>query len=152
MTELDEMSFELPVGDNAFAKSVRRRVHEEYLVWMTAMGKGGMPQPRPVWFWWDPETKSFLIYNHFEAKGVELARLNPQVSLNFDGYGTGFGIIVFLGNARFDIDEPPADQHPQYLAKYSHWMTTKFGSPANFAAEYSIPVRVYPVKVRGSSA
>lgn len=146
------MRFELPSDDSAFAKSVRRRVHEEYIVWMTVMGKTGIPQPSPVWFWWDEEMKSFLIYNWTTAKRLDLVRLNPQVSLNFDGYGTGFGIIVFLGNAEIRPDEPPADQQPQFRAKYSHWMTTKFGSPAKFASNYSVPVRVYPFRVRGSSA
>jgi PPOX class probable F420-dependent enzyme len=116
------------------------------------MGKQGMPQPAPVWFWWDEAASSFLIYNHQHAKRLELVRLNPQVALNFDGYGTGFGIITFVGRAEITTSEPPADQHPFYLAKYRHWMTVKFGSPEQFAAAYSVPMRVSPIKVRGSSA
>ena len=78
-------------------------------------------------------------------------RLNPQVALNFDGYGTGFGIVTFLGHAEITA-ELPADRHPEYLAKYGHWMKVKFGSPADFASEYSVPLRVHPTRVRGSSA
>jgi PPOX class probable F420-dependent enzyme len=120
-------------------------------VWLTATGKHGMPQPAPVWFWWDSETRTFLIYNQIGAKRLDLVRLNSQVALSFDGYGTGFGIITFLGNAEITADLP-AHQHPQYLAKYGHWMTVKFGSPAEFAAEYAVPMRVHPIRVRGSSA
>jgi PPOX class probable F420-dependent enzyme len=145
------MDFHLPDDESPFAKSVRRRVNEEYLVWLTAMGKQGMPQPAPVWFWWDARARNFLIYNHSQAKRLELVRLNSQVALSFDGYGTGFGIITFLGHAELTPD-PPANQHPEYLAKYGHWMTVKFGSPAEFAAEYSVPLRVHPIRVRGSSA
>ena len=145
------MDFQLPSDDSAFARSVRRRVDEEYLVWLTAMGRNGMPQPAPVWFWWDPVARNFLIYNQTQAKRLELVALNPQVALNFDGYGTGFGIVTFLGHAEISTD-PSADRHPEYLAKYGHWMTVKFGSPASFAADYSVPMRVHPVKVRGSSA
>ena len=54
------MDFQLPTDDSPFARSVRRRVDEEYLVWLTAMGKHGMPQPAPVW---DTEARNFLIYN-----------------------------------------------------------------------------------------
>jgi PPOX class probable F420-dependent enzyme len=79
------MTFQLPTDDSAFAKSVRRRVDEEYLVWLTAMGKRGMPQPAPVWFWWDQQARNFLIYNQTPAKRLELIRLNPQVALNFNG-------------------------------------------------------------------
>src|SRR5262249_29986983 len=77
---------------------------------------GGMPQPAPIWFWWDEAGSNFLIYNQTQAKRLELVRNNPQVALNFDGYGTGYGIIVFTGHAEICPDEPPADQHPLYLA------------------------------------
>lgn len=145
------MTFQLPTDDSAFAKSVRRRVDEEYLAWLTAMGKQGMPQPAPVWFWWDQEARNFLVYNQTEAKRLDLIRLNQQVALNFDGYGTGFGIITFVGTAEM-TDDPPAHRHRGYLTKYQHWMTVKFGSPENFAAGFSVPLRVHPLKVRGSSA
>ena len=145
------MTFQLPADDSVFARSVRRRVDEEYLAWLTAMGKQGMPQPAPVWFWWDRQAKNFLVYNQTKAKRLDLIRLNQQVSLNFDGYGTGFGIITFVGTAEI-TDDPPAHQHREYLAKYQHWMTVKFGSPENFAADFSVPLRVRPLKVRGSSA
>ncbi|MGZ6389983.1 MAG: pyridoxamine 5'-phosphate oxidase family protein, partial [Ktedonobacterales bacterium] len=118
----------------------------------TAVGLHGMPQPAPIWFLWDEAASSFLIYNQTEAKRLDLVRQNPQVALHFDGYGTGLGIIVFTGYARVSADEPPADQHPLYLAKYRHWMTSKFGSPEQFAADYSVALRVYPIKVRGSSS
>jgi len=61
-----------------------------------------------------------LIYNQTYAKRLDLVHKNPQVALNFDGYGTGFGIIVFTGHAQVSTDEPPADQHQLYLAKYRH--------------------------------
>jgi PPOX class probable F420-dependent enzyme len=146
------MTFQLPDDSTPFGKSVRRRVHEEYLAWLTAVGLHGMPQPAPIWFLWDEAASNFLIYNQSEAKRLDLVRHNPQVALNFDGYGTGFGIIVFNGHAEFSPKEPPADQHPLYLAKYRHWMTTKFGSPEQFSADFSVALRVYPIKVRGSSA
>jgi hypothetical protein len=41
------------------------------------MGKSGMPQPSPVWFWWDQDTKSYLIYNWTTAKRLDLVNLNP---------------------------------------------------------------------------
>jgi hypothetical protein len=78
-------------------------------------------------------------------------RNNSQVALNFNGYGTGYGIITFTGHAQICPDEPPAHQHPLYLEKYRHWMTLKFGSPEQFAADFSVALRVFPLKARGSS-
>lgn len=146
------MTFQLPDDSTLFGKSVRRRVHEEYLMWLTTVDIGGTPQPAPVWFWWDGATSNFLIYNQTRAKRLDAVRQNPQVALHFDGYGTGSGIIVFIGHAELSTAEPPADHHPLYLAKYRHWMTTKFGSPEQFAAEYSVALRIHPIKVRGSSS
>lgn len=146
------MTFQLPEGNTPFAQSVRRRVHEEYLAWFTAVGRHGMPQPAPIWFLWDETALNFLVYNQTHARRLDLVRQHPQTALHFDGYGTGSGIIVFTGHTQISIDEPPAHQHPLYLAKYSHWMTSKFGSPEQFAADYSVALRFYPDKVRGSSA
>jgi PPOX class probable F420-dependent enzyme len=121
-------------------------------MWLTTVDSQGMPQPTPVWFWWDEAASNFLIYNQTHAKRLESVRRNAQVALHFDGYGTGSGIIVFTGHAQISPAEPPADQHPFYLTKYHHWMTSKFGSPEQFAAEYSVALRVSPLKVRGSSS
>lgn len=145
------MTFQLPEPTTPFGMSLHRRIQEEYLIWLTAVGLHGMPQPAPVWFLWDEEAANFLIYNQTHAKRLDLVRNNPQVALNFNGYATGYGIITFTGRAHICAGEPPAHQHPRYLAKYSHWMTRIFGSPEQFAAEFSVALRVYPIKVRGSS-
>jgi PPOX class probable F420-dependent enzyme len=146
------MTFHLPDDSTHFGKSVRRRVEEEYLLWLTTVDGNGMPQPAPVWFWWDNDASNFLIYNQSRARRLDYLRRNSQVALHFDGHGTGSGIIVFTGHAQINTTEPSADLHPLYLAKYRHWITSKFGSPEQFAAEYSVAMRVYPVKVRGSSS
>ncbi len=146
------MTFQLPDESTTFGKNVRRRVQEEYIIWLTTVDTRGMPQPLPVWFWWDGQTSTFLVYNLAHAKRLDFVRRNAQVALHFDGYGTGTGIIVFTGQAQLSPSELPADQHPFYLAKYRHWMTSMFGSPEQFAAEYSVALRISPVKVRGSSS
>jgi PPOX class probable F420-dependent enzyme len=145
------MTFQLPDDSTTLGKNVQNRVHKEYLIWLTTVDTRGMPQPSPVWFWWDETAANFLVYNLAHAKRLDFIRQNPQVALNFDGYGTGSGIIVFTGHAQISPSEPSADQHPLYLAKYQHWMTNTFGSPERFAAEYSVALRISPIKVRGSS-
>jgi PPOX class probable F420-dependent enzyme len=148
----NRITFHLPDESTPFGASVRRRVQEEYLAWLTVVDLHGMPQPAPIWFWWDEASSNFLIYNQTRAKRLELVRTHPQVALHFDGYGTGSGIMVFTGHAEISPTEPPAHQHLLYLAKYRHWMTSKFGSPEQFAAAYSVALRVHPSKVRGSSS
>lgn len=145
------MTFQLPDDGTPFARNVRRRAQEEYIMWLVTVDKRGAPQPTPIWFWWDEATSSFLVYNMARAKRLEVLAQHSQVAMHFNGDATGSGIIVFSGHAQLSPDEPPADQHPLYLAKYHHWMTSMFGTPEKFAAEYSVALRIYPKKVRGSS-
>jgi hypothetical protein len=58
-------------------------------------------------------------------------------------------IVVFTGTARVASGEPPADQNPQYLEKYRDSIKQAVGSLQEFAAQYSVPVRVTPERVRG---
>jgi PPOX class probable F420-dependent enzyme len=146
------MAFQLPDESTIFGQNVRRRVQEEYILWFTTIDLHGMPQPAPTWFWWDEAACNFLIYSMTNARRLNYLRQNNQVALHFDGYGTGSGIIVFTGHAHISPSEPPADGHPAYVAKYRHWMGSKFGSPEAFAAEYTVALRVDPIKVRGSSS
>ncbi|QBD76813.1 TIGR03667 family PPOX class F420-dependent oxidoreductase [Ktedonosporobacter rubrisoli] len=145
------MTFQLPDDNTFFGKSVRSRLQDEYLIWLTAVDTRGMPQPAPVWFWWDEAAANFLVYNLAHARRLDFVRQNSQVALHFNGYPIGSGIIVFAGHAQLSTAELPADQHQLYLAKYRHWMTSEFGSPEQFAAKYPVALRISPIKVRGSS-
>lgn len=120
-------------------------------MWLTTVDTRGMPQPAPTRFWWDEATSTFLVYNLTHAKRLDFVRRNPQVALHFNSDCTGSGIIVFTGYAQISPDELPAGQHLFYLAKYRHRMTSKFGSPEQFAAQYSVALRISPSKVRGSA-
>src|SRR5712692_1896786 len=111
-----------------------------------------MPQPAPTSAWWHEAASNVLVYTLAPARCLDSVRRNAQVALHFDGYRTCSAIIVFTGHAQISTAESPADQHPLYLAKYRHWMTSKFGSPEQFAAEYSVALRISPIKVRGSSS
>jgi PPOX class probable F420-dependent enzyme len=73
----------------------------------------------------------------------------PRVALHFDGNGRGGDIVVLTGEAHLSPDDLPADQHAAYLDKYQDFIARSFGTPANFAAKYSMPLRITPTKVRG---
>jgi hypothetical protein len=42
------MTFHLPEPATPFGVSVKRRIHEEYLIWLTAIRLHGLPHDRPV--------------------------------------------------------------------------------------------------------
>jgi PPOX class probable F420-dependent enzyme len=141
-------SFTLPSPETPFGERVARRLRDEIVVWLTTDSADGTPQPNPVWFLWDGD--SFLIYSLPDAARLQHLARNPHVSLNFDGNGRGGDIVVFTGIAHLAPNEPSADQNAAYLAKYRARIDQNFGGPAAFAARYSTPIRITPLKVRGA--
>lgn len=130
-----------------FGQRVARRLAEERIAWLTTVDSHGIPQPRPVWFLWDGET--FLIYSRpGTAKLAHIAQ-RPHVSFNLDGDGVGGDIVVFSGLAEVDQAAPPADRVPAYVAKYQPGFARIGMTPGQFAASYSVALRVTPLKLRG---
>jgi PPOX class probable F420-dependent enzyme len=65
-----------------FGRHVKRRLHEEKVIWLTTVDEQNAPQPRPVWFHWDGKT--FLIFSQREKAKLRHIAHNPRVSLNFN--------------------------------------------------------------------
>lgn len=127
---------------------VRRRLKEEYFVWMTTVGSDLTPQPRPVWFVW--QNDSFLIYSQPKAHKVHHLQEHPRVALHFNSDATADqDVLVFLGEARIDLDAPPAHKNRLYVAKYRDGIAGLNSSPEQMAREYSTAIRVTPTAVRG---
>jgi PPOX class probable F420-dependent enzyme len=70
-----------------------------------------------VWFLRDGE-ESILIYSRPRTPKLRNLERNPKVSLYLDGDRQGGDIVVCLGKAHVSSD-PPADQGPEYVAKYT---------------------------------
>lgn len=130
-----------------FGRRAARRLEEERIIWLTTVDAEGMPQPRPVWFWWDGQT--FLIYSQPNTHKLRHIVRNPQVALHFDGDGQGGNIIVFSGEARLAPEMPPANQVPAYVQKYQPGFTRIRMSAKEFAESYSVALRVMPISLRG---
>ncbi len=127
---------------------VRRRLKEEYFVWMTTVGSDLAPQPRPVWFIWQDD--SFLIYSQPQAHKVHHVEQHPRVALHFNCDATADqDILVFIGEARLDPDAPPAHKNRAYMAKYKQGIAGLNSSPEEMGREYSTAIRVTPTAVRG---
>ena len=129
-----------------FGARVLRRLAEERIVWLTTVRADGQPVPSPVWFLWDGET--FLIYSQRGAPKVRNIAARPRVSLNFNTDAVGDDVVVIAGEARVADGEPTLDRVPPYLEKYEGAWPADM-TPERAAAEYSLPIRVRPTKVRG---
>jgi PPOX class probable F420-dependent enzyme len=130
-----------------FGQRAARRLREDVLAWLTTVDRRGTPQPIPVWFLWDGGT-SILVYSRPGTAKLRNIEGNPRVSLHLDGNGRGGDIVVCLGKARVS-DDPPAVEIPDYVAKYAPLIKRNRWSPASFAADYSVPLRITITRIRG---
>src|SRR5512135_3167254 len=127
---------------------VRRRLKEEYFVWMTTVGGDLAPQPRPVWFIWDHD--SFLIYSQPNTHKVRHLLKHPKVALHFNADKTGDNdVLVFIGEARIDPEAPPAHKVRAYMKKYRDGIEGLESTPQQMGKEFSVGIRVTPTSVRG---
>jgi PPOX class probable F420-dependent enzyme len=133
--------------NSEFGRRVARRLAEDRIIWLTTTDSGGVPQPRPVWFLWQED--HFLIYSRPDTAKLGHIVNNPSVALNFNGDSHGGDIIVFTGEAELAPDARPANDVPAYVAKYTAGFARINMTADQFAAAYSEPIRVRPVKLRG---
>src|SRR5262245_14925861 len=130
-----------------FGARAARRLKDELIYWLVTIGSDGTPQPSPVWALWDGAT--FLIYSRPDTPKLGNIGERPRVALHLDGDGRGGDIVVVTGDARIAPEEPPADQAPQYVAKYREGIKRIGMTPESFARAYSVPIRVRPRQLRG---
>jgi PPOX class probable F420-dependent enzyme len=122
-----------------------RLLRTELIAWLATVAPGGQPQASPVWFLWDGET--FLLYSRPASWKVRNIRHNPLVALHLRGTRDGSDIVTFEGRAEL-LDGPPANRVRAYVEKYREGMRELGMTPARFAADYSLPIRVTPTRVR----
>ncbi len=129
--------------------TVRRRLRQEYFAWLTTVGSDLTPQPRPVWFIWEENRGSFLIYSQPHAHKVRHVAQHPNVALHFNADATADrDVLVFIGKAEIDPDAPPAHKVPAYLKKYRDGIAGINMTPEQLAREYSVAIRITPTSVR----
>jgi PPOX class probable F420-dependent enzyme len=116
-------------------------------IWLTTVGRDGAPQPNPVGFLWDGGD-SLRVYSQAGASRLANIRRQPLVSLNFDSNG-GEDIVVLTGTAEILDDYPAVSGNAGWLEKYGRAIDARFGSAAEFAERFSVPVRIRLARVRG---
>lgn len=137
------LTMHLPPDDRA---RVEARLRQNLMAWLTTVRPDGQPITVPVWFLLR-EDDSILLYTTPRAAKLRNIADNPKVSLALDVCDLGRNIVRLEGVARRADDQPAADKHPAYLAKYTERIAALFGTPEQFAAQYSTTVIITPTKV-----
>jgi PPOX class probable F420-dependent enzyme len=138
----------MPDPTTEFGRHADRRLRDEVIVWLTTVGDDHGPHPRPVWFLWDG--RSLTIYSRENTWKLKHLTEHPRVSLNLNSDESGEDVIVLLGQAEILEGAPAADANEAYLRKYRQAIADLGMSPAEFAREYCVVIRVTPSKLRGA--
>ncbi|WP_431953432.1 TIGR03667 family PPOX class F420-dependent oxidoreductase [Nocardia lijiangensis] len=130
-----------------FGAKVAERLGREFVLWLTTVGPSGTPQPNPVWFQW--RDGEFLLFSQPDKAKVRNIARNPRVSLNLNSTDNGSEVVVLTGTARIAEEWPSDDEIASYTEKYTEGLVDIKMSVAEFYAEYSVPIRITPDRLRG---
>jgi PPOX class probable F420-dependent enzyme len=119
-------------------------LEDAVVIWLTTVRPDGQPQASPVWFVVDEG--EFLIYSRDDAPRLRNIAANPRVSLNLDS-DEGGDVVTIEGRAQV-VDGPSSLEHRGYQDKYAAHIRTLGYSPDEFAAAYSVAIRVTPSRAR----
>ena len=125
---------------------VESRLHTNLMAWLTTVTPAGAPDTVPVWYLLrDDET--VLVYSRPGKPKLRNIDGNPAVALGLDVTDLGRDVIRLEGTAVRGPDVPPADQVPEYVAKYVERIAAIFGTPERFAASFSEAVVITPTRL-----
>jgi len=130
-----------------FGQRVTRHLEDDQVVWLSTIGENQTPQPSPVWFLWDGE--SALIYSQPTAPKLRNITATPRASLNFNCTVNGGDVVILTGDAWIEADAPAANNVPSYVEKYLEGIKSIGMTVDEFAAAYSVALRVRPTSLRG---
>jgi len=125
---------------------VDARLRQELVAWLVTVAADGTPVPTPVWFHWDGAT--LLVYSQPDKPKLRHIAGNPHAALALRTDVRGGALAVITGDAAVDYDAPRADRLPEYVGKYGAEIAHLGSDPARFAAEYSVPIRIRPTRLR----
>jgi PPOX class probable F420-dependent enzyme len=138
-----KLTCHLPSADR---ERVEGRLHSNLMAWLTTVRPDGQPVTVPVWFLVrDDET--ILLYSRPQQGKLRNIAANPKVSFVLDVTDIGRNIVRLEGTARRDHDQPPANEHPAYLAKYTERIAAMFGTPEQFATLFSAAIIITPARL-----
>ena len=133
----------------ALGKAAGRRLHEDKVGWLITVSAKGAPQPVPIWFLWDGDS-SLLVYSQPDMPKLRNIAANPRVALHLNGDGDdGDGEVIIVHGRAAPSDDLPLDAVPGYVDKYLERMARLGWTPADMAADYSVPVRITATRLSG---
>jgi PPOX class probable F420-dependent enzyme len=125
---------------------VDARLRDDQVAWLVTVAPDGTPVPTPIWFWWDGAT--ILVYSQPDTPKLRHVAANPRVAVALRTDERADEVAVITGEAAVDRTTPAADALEPYVAKYGTAIERLGYDAAGFAASYSVPIRITPMRLR----
>ena len=125
---------------------VEARLSTNLMAWLTTVNPAGRPNSVPVWFL-VRDDGTILVYSQPGKAKLRNIEVNPHVSLGLDVTDIGRDIIRFEGTAIRAPSYSPADQVPEYAAKYAERIGAIFGTVERFAEAFSEAIVITPSRL-----
>jgi len=138
-----ELTAHLPTDRRA---RVETRLQTNLMAWLTTVTPQHRPDSVPVWFLLRDDG-TFLLYSQPGKAKLRNIDANPFVALGLDVTDIGRDIIRIEGTAVRASGHPPADQVPEYAAKYAERIAAIFGTVEEFAAAFSEAIVITPTRL-----
>lgn len=130
-----------------FGSRTEARLREELVAWLTTVSPATVPQPTPVWFLWTG--RDILVASQPDTVKLRNVAEHPTVSLTFNSDRWGGDVQKFTGTATVDAGPLAGDELAAYDEKYAEHIAGLGMTPEQFHADYSVVVRVTPVRLSG---
>lgn len=125
---------------------VETRLQTNLMAWLTTVNTAGRPDSVPVWFLLRDDD-SILVYSQPGRAKLRNIDANPNVALGLDATDIGRDVIRIEGTAVRAPEHPPADQVPEYAAKYAERVAAIFGTVERFAESFSEAILITPTRL-----
>jgi PPOX class probable F420-dependent enzyme len=137
----------MPDFNSKIGRTIKRRLKQEQIIWLTTVDAHETPQPRPVWFHWDGET--VLIFSQSEGAKVRHITRNSRVALNFNTDSDGGAVGVLIGEAQILREPVEPKRMKVYLSKYEQGIKSLGMTLEAMTQSYPIAICVTSHSIRG---
>jgi PPOX class probable F420-dependent enzyme len=133
--------------DTSEGAQALRRLRGDTVVWLTTVRSNGQPQSTPVWFIWEEDRGTILMFSIPTSPKLANISSNPRVSLHFNDVG-GSDVVAIEGTAEITDEAPPVTEIPRYVEKYRSLIADIGTEPEPFARLFAQAVRIRPTRLR----
>ena len=132
-----------------FSDKQRQRLERELILWLTTVTADGQPQSHPVWYVLDGD--DLLMWSVPGERSSNLES-NKRVAAHVNDNGRGGDVLTIEGTANIEGDRGMGSSHPEFARRYQPLIESFKSDWAWFDGTYTIPVRIRPTRVLGSSS